>query len=83
MSFSGSFGILLDLGVLYLLVLFSFGFALLVLLGPPTWRLPVSGHVVDLVTVDVGAEWETVDGGAAQEVFWVGGSGPGRKRIFD
>ena len=42
--------------------------------------MPDSGHVVDLVTVDVGAEREAVVG-AAQEVFWFGGSGPGRKRI--
>ena len=46
-----------------------------------TWRLPVSGHVVDLVTVDGGAERDAVVGGAAHEVFWVCGSGPGRKRI--
>ena len=37
----------------------------------PTWRLPVSGHVVDLVT----------DAGAGQEVHWVSGSGRRRKRI--
>ena len=46
-----------------------------------TWRLPVSGHVVDLVTANVDAVREAFVDGAAQEVLWVGGSGPGRKRI--
>ena len=46
-----------------------------------TWRLPVSGRVVDLVTVDDGAGGEVLAGGAAHEVFWVGGSDLGRKRI--
>ena len=45
----------------------------------PTWRLPVSGHVVDLVTANVGAVREAFVDGAAQEV--VSGSGSGRKRI--
>ena len=49
--------------------------------GAPTWRLPVSGPVVDLVTADVGAVQEALVDGAAQEVLWVSGSGPGRKRI--
>ena len=44
----------------------------------PTWRLPESGHVVDLVTAHVGAVGEVVDC-AADEVSWVSGSGPGRK----
>ena len=35
----------------------------------PTWRSPVSGHVVDLVTVDVGAEREAVVGGADDREF--------------
>ena len=46
-----------------------------------TWRLPVPGHVVGLVTAHVGAVWEAVVGGASREVHWVSGSGPGRKRI--
>ena len=47
----------------------------------PTWRLSVSGHVVDLVAAHVGAVWEAVADGALQAVHWVSGSGPGRKRI--
>ena len=47
----------------------------------PTWRLPVSGHVVDLVTASVGAVREVVADGGCREVLWVSGSGPGRKRI--
>ena len=39
----------------------------------PTWRLPVSGHVVDLVTATVGAVREAFVDGAAHEVFWVTG----------
>ena len=46
-----------------------------------TWRLPVSGHVVDLVTASVDAVREAIVDGAGQEVHWVSGSGPGRKRI--
>ena len=46
-----------------------------------TWRLPVSGHVVDLVIASVGAVREAIVDGDGQEVHWVGGSGPGRKRI--
>ena len=46
-----------------------------------TWRLPVSGHVVDLVTANVGAEREACVVGAGQEVHWVSVSGLGRKRI--
>ena len=45
----------------------------------PTWRLPVSGNVVDLVAAHVCAEREAFVDGAGQEVHWV--SGPGRKRI--
>ena len=47
----------------------------------PTWRLPVSGHVVDLVTASVGAVREVVADGGCREVLWGSGSGPGRKRI--
>ena len=47
----------------------------------PTWRLPVSGQVVDLVTADVGAVREAIADGACQEVHRVSVSGPGRKRI--
>ena len=46
-----------------------------------TWRLPVSGHVVELVTAVVGAVREAIADGAGQEVHWVSGSGPGRRRI--
>ena len=42
--------------------------------------MPVSGHVVDLVTASVGAVREAIFDGADQEVHWVSGSGPGRKR---
>ena len=47
----------------------------------PTWRLPVSGHVVDLVIAVVGVAGEACVDDAADEVLWVTGSGPGRKRI--
>ena len=47
----------------------------------PTWRLPVSGHVPDLVTAIVGVAGEAVVD-CAHEVSWVSGSGPGRKRIL-
>ena len=43
--------------------------------------MPVSGHVVDLVTADVGAVREAIADGASQEVHWVSGSGRGLKRI--
>ena len=46
-----------------------------------TWRLPVPGHVVDLVAAHVGAVREAIVDGAGQEVHWVSGSGPGRKLI--
>ena len=47
----------------------------------PTWRLPVPGHVVDLVAAHVGAVLEDFIDSAGQEVLWVSGSGPRRKRI--
>ena len=47
----------------------------------PTWRLPVSGHVVDLVTASVDAVREAIVDGAGQEVHWVSGSGSGLERI--
>ena len=47
----------------------------------PTWRLPVPGCVVDLVAAHDGAGREALADGARQEVHWVSGSGPGRKRI--
>ena len=47
----------------------------------PTWRLPVSGHVVDLVAASIGAVREVDVDGVGQEVVWVSGSGSGRKRI--
>ena len=40
----------------------------------PTWRLPVPGHVVDLVTAGVVLCGRLL-------LHWVSGSGPGRKRI--
>ena len=46
----------------------------------PTWRLPVCGPVVDLVAASIGAVREVVVDGANQEVHWVSGSGPRRKR---
>ena len=51
------------------------------LAGPPTWRLPVSGHVNDLVAASIGAVREVDVDGVGQEVHWVSGSRPGRKRI--
>ena len=47
----------------------------------PTWRFPVPGHVVGLVTAHVGAVREAIVDGASREVHRVSGSGPGRKRI--
>ena len=47
----------------------------------PTWRLPVPGRVVDLVTASVGAVQEAIADSVCQEVHRVSGSGPGRKRI--
>ena len=47
----------------------------------PTWRLPVSGGVVDLVIASVGAVQEVVANGGCREVFWIRCSGLGRKRI--
>ena len=68
--------------MLFFLALFLLGIVLLGLLaGPPTWRLPVSGHVVDLVTAAADIGREAVADGALQAVLWVGGSGPRRKRI--
>ena len=45
-----------------------------------TWRLPVSGRVVDLVTACVGVVREDIVAGGDQEVHWVSGSGPGRTK---
>ena len=68
--------------VLYLLVLFHLGIVLLGLpVCHPSWRLPVLGSIGNLVAAysDAGhrAAVDEVDRG----VFWVSGSGPGRKRI--
>ena len=49
----------------------------------PTWRLPVSGRVVDLVTANVGAVREALVDGAGQEVRWVSGSGHLDGKEFD
>ena len=43
--------------------------------------LPESGHVAGLVTAVVGVTGEAVVDGVADEVSWVGGSGPGCKRL--
>ena len=43
--------------------------------------MPISGHVVDLVTAEVGVVREAVVAGAGQEVHWFRGSSPGRKRV--
>ena len=82
MSFWVSSVIHSGLGVLCLLALFPFGIVLLVLLvRPPTWRLPVPGCVVDLVTANSGVVQETVAEDVGRKVYWVSGCGPGRKRI--
>ena len=47
----------------------------------PTWRLPVSGHVDDLVAASIGAVREVDVDGGCREVHWVSTSGRGRKRI--
>ena len=47
----------------------------------PTWRLPVSGGVVDLVTASVDDGQGVVLAAGRREVFWVRNSGMGRKRI--
>ena len=47
----------------------------------PTWRLPVPGRVVGLVTAHVGAGREALVDDVGQDVHWVSGSGSGRKRI--
>ena len=47
----------------------------------PTWRLPVSDHIPDLVTAVVGVAGEAVVDCAVHEVSGVRGSGQGRKRI--
>ena len=46
-----------------------------------TWRLPVSGQVAGLVTASSGVVQEVVAEDVDRGVRWVGGSGPGRKRI--
>ena len=47
----------------------------------PTWRLPVPGYVVNLVAASVGAGHRVAVDEVDRDVFWVSGSGPGRKRI--
>ena len=76
MSSWGFLATLLGLLVRCLLVLFPFGIVLLALLaGPPL------GGCRFLVAASVGAVREVLVDGAGQEVHWVGGSGPGGKRI--
>ena len=47
----------------------------------PTWRLPASGGVVDLVTANVADGHRVVPAAGRREVFGVGNSGLRRKRI--
>ena len=82
MSFAFFFVILLGLGVLCLLALFPFVIALIVLLvGPPPWRLLAFGGVRDLVTANLADRREVVPADASREVFGVRNAGLRRKRI--
>ena len=54
---------------------------LVLLVRPPTWRLPIPGHVVDLVAAHVGAGREALVDGDVKEVPWVSVSSSGRKRF--
>ena len=47
----------------------------------PTWRLPVSGHAAGLVTAESSVADVAEVGFGGEEVSWVSGSVPGRKRI--
>ena len=47
----------------------------------PTWRLPASGGVVDLVTANVADGYRVVLATGRREVFWVRNSSLRRKRI--
>ena len=47
----------------------------------PTWRLSVSGHAASQVTADLGVTNGNGVEVGDEEVHWVSGSGPGRKRI--
>ena len=82
MSFCGSLSTLLGLGVHYLLALFPLVIVLLGLLaGPPLGGcLFLVMLLIWLLLMLVQCRGAFVDG-AGQEVQWVGGSGPGRKRI--
>ena len=46
-----------------------------------TWRLLVPGQVASLVSANSGVVQENVAEDVGREVYWVSGSGPGRKRI--
>ena len=47
----------------------------------PSWRLPVHGSVHDLVAAFSNAGHRVAVDEVDRDVFWVSGSGPGRKRI--
>ena len=47
----------------------------------PSWRLPVHGSVRNLVAAYSDAGGRAAVDEVGRDVFWVGGSGPGRKRI--
>ena len=47
----------------------------------PSWRLPVLGSVGDLVAAYSDAGHMVAVEEVGRDVFWVSGSGPGRKRI--
>ena len=47
----------------------------------PSWRLPVHGSVRSLVAAYSGADGKAAVDEVGRDVFWVSGSGPGRKRI--
>ena len=47
----------------------------------PSWRLPVHGSVRSLVAAYSDAGGRAAVDEVGRDVFWVSGSGPGRKRI--
>ena len=47
----------------------------------PSWRLPVHGSVGDLVAAYSGAGRRAAVDEVGRDVYWVSGSGSGRKRI--
>ena len=72
MSRRSSFSTLPGLLVRWLLVHFTLGTVLLdLLVGPPTWRLPVSGRVACQVTADLRVAESGGAEDASREVHWV------------